>query len=97
MPAVTESGDALRQRIRNERRIELAYEEHRYTDARRWLIAPTTVGRGIKAINVQAKLKAGATPNVPYKFDKSKYNYTYTVVDNTENETLNGMTRCISE
>lgn len=87
MPAVTESGDALRQRIRNERRIELAYEEHRYTDARRWLIAPTTVGRGIKAINVQAKLKAGATPNVPYKFDKSKYTYTYTVVDNTENET----------
>ncbi|MEP7324184.1 MAG: RagB/SusD family nutrient uptake outer membrane protein [Saprospiraceae bacterium] len=87
MPAITESGDALRQRIRNERRIELAYEEHRYTDARRWLIAPTTVGRGIKAINVQAKLKPGATANVPYKFDKSKYTYTYTVVDNTENET----------
>ncbi len=87
MPAVTESGDALRQRIRNERRIELAYEEHRYHDARRWLIAPTTVGRGIKAINIQAKLKPGATPNAPYRHDKSKYNYSYTVVDNTEIET----------
>ena len=87
MPAVTASGDALRQIIRNERRVELVYEEHRYHDARRWLIAPGTVGRGIKAINIEAKLKAGASPNVPYKFDMTKYDYTYTVVDNTENET----------
>jgi hypothetical protein len=87
MPAVTESGAALKDRYRNERRVELAYEEHRYHDARRWLIAPTTVGRGIKSINITATLKPGATPNVPYKHDKSKYNYTYTVVDNTQNET----------
>ena len=43
--------------------------------------------QGIKAINIEAKLKAGASPNVPYKFDRTKYDYTYTVVDNTENET----------
>jgi len=30
MPAVTETGTALRDRYRNERRVELAYEEHRY-------------------------------------------------------------------
>jgi hypothetical protein len=29
----------MRDRIRNERRIELAYEEHRYFDVRRWKIA----------------------------------------------------------
>jgi hypothetical protein len=87
MPPTTESGAALMARYQNERRIELQYEEHRYHDARRWLIAPTTVGRGIKAINVVAKLKPGATPNVPYRYDKSKYTYTYTPVDNTENET----------
>ncbi len=87
MPAVTESGAALLARYQNERRIELVYEEHRYHDARRWLIAPSTVGRGIKSINVQGKLKAGATPNNPYRFDKTKYDYTYTVVDNTSNET----------
>ena len=87
MPAVADKGDALRQRIRNERRVELVYEEHRYYDTRRWLIAPSTVGRGIKSINVEAKLKAGAKPHKPYKFDKSVYNYTYTVVDNTQNET----------
>ena len=39
MPAITESGEALRDRYRNERRIELVYEEHRYHDARRWMIA----------------------------------------------------------
>ncbi len=87
MPAVTESGAALRDKYRNERRVELAYEEHRYHDARRWMIAPETLGRGIKVINVQAVLKPGQTPLVPYRHDKSVYNYTYNVVDNTENET----------
>lgn len=86
MPALTESGNALRDKYRNERRIELVYEEHRYHDARRWLIAPATLGRGIKQINPEAKLKPGATPNVPYRYDKTKYDYTYTVADNTENE-----------
>jgi hypothetical protein len=37
MPPITESGkDALRLRIRNERRVELALEENRYFDLRRW-------------------------------------------------------------
>ena len=40
MPPVTESGIALRDRYRNERRIELAVEEHRFYDVRRWLIGP---------------------------------------------------------
>ncbi len=87
MPEITDSGQDLVDRYRNERRIELAYEEHRYHDARRWMIAPETLGRGIKAINVQATLKAGATPHVPYMHDKDVYDYTYTVFDNTEVET----------
>ena len=87
MPAVTDAGAALKARYQNERRVELVYEEHRYHDARRWLIPEVTVGRGIKTINVDAKLKAGAAPNSPYRFDKSKYIYAYKVVDNTENET----------
>ena len=44
MPNVDESvygsKDALRDLIRNERRIELALEGHRYMDIRRWEIAP---------------------------------------------------------
>jgi starch-binding outer membrane protein, SusD/RagB family len=87
MPAITESGAALKDRYRNERRIELVYEEHRYHDARRWMIPATTVGRGIKAINITAALQPGKTALVPYRFDKTVYNYTYTPVNNTENET----------
>ena len=30
------SGDALRERIQNERRIALVFEDHRYFDERRW-------------------------------------------------------------
>ena len=86
MPAVTETGPALEKRYQNERRVELAYEEQRYHDARRWMIAPTTLGRPIQAINVQATLKPGATPATPYRHDKSIYDYTYTVVNNTQNE-----------
>jgi hypothetical protein len=87
MPAITETGTALMDRYRNERRIELAYEEHRYHDARRWLIAPTTLGRGIKSIHIQAKLKPGKSPLVPYRYDPTVYDYKYTVEDNTSNET----------
>ncbi|MFX1704305.1 RagB/SusD family nutrient uptake outer membrane protein [Chitinophaga sp. CC14] len=36
------SADSMRSRIRNERRIELAFEEHRYFDVRRWKIAEVT-------------------------------------------------------
>ncbi|MBO9637999.1 MAG: RagB/SusD family nutrient uptake outer membrane protein [Siphonobacter aquaeclarae] len=32
----------MRERIRHERRIELAFEEHRFYDVRRWKIAPQT-------------------------------------------------------
>ena len=87
MPAITDAGPALVDRYRNERRIELVYEEHRYHDARRWLIPTQTVGRGIKAIDIRAKLKTGKSPLVPYRHDNTVYNYIYTPVDNTENET----------
>lgn len=39
MPAVTESGEALWDRLVNERRIELAFEFTRYFDVRRWMVA----------------------------------------------------------
>jgi starch-binding outer membrane protein, SusD/RagB family len=39
MPDITESGAVLEERYRNERRIELAFEDLRYFDVRRWMIA----------------------------------------------------------
>jgi hypothetical protein len=78
MPALTESGDALRQRYRNERRIEMVYEEQRYHDARRWMIAPATLGQKLVFINITGKLKAGKTAATPYKHDETIYDYNYT-------------------
>ena len=87
MPSISDTGAALQSRYRNERRIELAFEEHRYHDARRWLVAPQTLGRGIEVINVTAKLKPGKSPQVPYRHNKTVYDYTYEVQNNTELET----------
>jgi hypothetical protein len=39
MPAVTDAGQNLINRLRNERRVELAWEERRIWDVRRWMIA----------------------------------------------------------
>ena len=86
MPAVTETGVDLLNKYINERRVELAFEEHRYHDARRWLIAPTTLGRGVEKINIIATLKSGKSPLVPYRFDKTNYDYTYEVQNETSIE-----------
>jgi hypothetical protein len=89
MPAITESGTALKERYRNERRIEMAYEEQRYHDARRWLIAPATLGRKITFISVLGKFKPGKELSGTYRHDETIYDYTYTpIVDqNHENRT----------
>jgi len=86
MPALTESGPALRDRYRHERRIEMAYEEQRYHDARRWMIAPTTLGRKMTFITVTGKFKPGQTLAGKYKHDETIYNYTYTPVINDTHE-----------
>lgn len=53
MPDLAEglSQDEMRERIRNERQVELAFEEHRYYDVRRWMTADdveNTPGYGVK-------------------------------------------------
>ncbi|MDE5712273.1 MAG: RagB/SusD family nutrient uptake outer membrane protein [Muribaculaceae bacterium] len=42
LPDVTESGDALLKKIQHERKVELAFEEHRWYDVRRWKIGKET-------------------------------------------------------
>ncbi len=78
LPAITASGDALQQVYRTERRIELAYEEHRFHDARRWMIAAETLGRKVGLIRVFGRLKAGSSISV-YRYDPEHYDYQYTV------------------
>jgi starch-binding outer membrane protein, SusD/RagB family len=81
MPAITETGAALKERYRNERRVELAFEDQRYHDCRRWMIAPATLGRKLRYIDVVGNLKPGATPPSPYKRDDTRYDYTYTPLE----------------
>ncbi len=89
MPAITLTGTALRDEYRNERRVEMVFEEQRYHDARRWMIAPTTLERKLEFINVTGILKPGATAPSPYRHDETIYKYNYVpFIDNTlENRT----------
>nr|WP_255406490.1 RagB/SusD family nutrient uptake outer membrane protein [Prevotella sp. KH2C16] len=44
--------EQMRERIRRERRIELAFEEHRAWDVRRWKIASSTLGTVLRGVNI---------------------------------------------
>ena len=54
-PPVTESGDALRARYRNERKIELSFENHRFFDVRRWLIGSEAY-KPVTGVNITYKV-----------------------------------------
>ncbi len=51
LPSVL-SQDEMRERIRQERRVELAFESHRYFDTRRWKIAEQTDGGDFWGMNI---------------------------------------------
>jgi hypothetical protein len=44
--------NAMRNAIRHERRIELAFEEHRHLDVRRWKIAETVFNRPVSGLKI---------------------------------------------
>ncbi len=60
MPPVSDTGEALRERYRNERRVELAYEDHRYFDVRRWMTAPE-VYENAQGVRVRYELQPDNT------------------------------------
>ncbi|MFT4024715.1 MAG: RagB/SusD family nutrient uptake outer membrane protein [Flavihumibacter sp.] len=55
MPEVTATGTALWEAIANERRVELAFEEHRYFDTRRWMIAGDVLNKPATGILIIKK------------------------------------------
>ncbi|GAA5520698.1 RagB/SusD family nutrient uptake outer membrane protein [Aliifodinibius salicampi] len=68
----TVTGDELMEEYRNEKRIEMAFEEQRYFDVRRWMIAPEEMNETAKNIIITADGEEQA--------DRSTYsNYTYEV------------------
>lgn len=52
LPDVTASGDDLLKKIQHERRIELAFEDHRFFDVRRWKIAEETENKPARKITI---------------------------------------------
>lgn len=80
MPAITASGQALKEKYINERRVELVFEEHRYYDVRRWMIAEETLGRQANGIKVTGKLKPGQSISV-YRYDPEIYDYSYEIIE----------------
>jgi hypothetical protein len=67
MPAIPASvtGEALRQRLYNERRIELAFESHRFFDIRRWKIANIIENRPVRGMDIVKDLTTGTTSYNP--------------------------------
>ena len=59
MPPITESGTPLLARLQNERKIELAYEEHRWFDIRRWKIAPVVMNTPATRMDVRKDITTG--------------------------------------
>lgn len=78
LPDVTESGEALLKKIQQERKVELAFEEHRFFDVRRWKIAESTqVGQfhGIQIVKNEDGTKEYSVINLGNErdFDASKH------------------------
>jgi starch-binding outer membrane protein, SusD/RagB family len=63
------SATTLRAKIRNERFIELAFEEHRSWDVRRWKIAETTLGADLIGMDIVKKPDNSFT-YTPYVVEK---------------------------
>jgi len=71
MPDITESGQALINRYRHERQIEMAYEDQRFFDVRRWMIADQAYTDAM-GIDVRYKIQPDHTTAITP---------TYTVID----------------
>ena len=64
LPPITSSGQELVDRYRHERRIEFAFEDHRFFDVRRWMIAPQ-VYNNVQGIDILHKLNADLVTTTP--------------------------------
>ena len=59
------TGPDLRQRLYNERRVELAFEAHRFFDIRRWKIANVIENRPVRGMDIIKNLATGTTVYTP--------------------------------
>src|SRR5699024_10207295 len=69
MPDITDTGQALLERYRNERRVDLAFEGHRYFDVRRWMVAPDVYNNG-KGIRIIGRLNSDGSYTYEYEIQE---------------------------
>lgn len=60
--------EQFRSKLQNERRVELAFENHRFWDVRRWKIGPQTLGEQLRGVIIE-------------KVDDTTFNYIPKVVE----------------
>ncbi|MGS2738223.1 RagB/SusD family nutrient uptake outer membrane protein [Sinomicrobium sp. M5D2P17] len=73
---VPQGQEAMRKAIRQERRVELAFENQRYFDTRRWKIAENTDGGPFYGMDVNANNTEGFSKRVEFEtrvFEKKNY------------------------
>jgi hypothetical protein len=58
----TASKEIFRERIKNERNVELAYEGHYYFDIRRWMDAPKAYAGPIMGVQIEKVAKSDVYP-----------------------------------
>lgn len=83
-PPTYETGDALKTRYRNERKIELAFENHRFFDVRRWLQGPIAY-QPVTGVNITYNVKASDNVKTYRKADGtywSKPTYSSIILQN---------------
>jgi starch-binding outer membrane protein, SusD/RagB family len=80
LPATTAGGDELWQLFIHEKRKEMVHEEQRYYDARRWMIAPETLHRQPRVVNIFGNLRPGRQLSL-YRYDPEYYEYDYNIND----------------
>ncbi len=70
MPAIpaTVTGEDLRARLYNERRVEMAFEEQRFWDLRRWKIAMDVENRPLYGIEILKDINTGVKTYTPVKY-----------------------------
>ncbi len=95
MPTIDDvSKDAFRVRLRNERRVELAFEEHRFWDVRRWAIGEQALGQPIKGVRITRQANGTFVYDYPEQavqtrvFDSKMYHYP---IPRVEVEKTNGI------
>lgn len=62
------SQDEFRIKLQNERRVELAFENHRFWDVRRWQIGSQTIGEDLRGMKIE-------------KMDDNSFKYTPIVIE----------------